>query len=40
MVDSKSAIERYVERVQPTDQQMDILIAAYDCIRLMIRKDT
>jgi DNA polymerase sigma len=39
MVEPRSPIESYVERVSPTDEQMDILIKAYELIRLMIRKD-
>ena len=39
MVESHSPIKSYVERVSPTDEQMDILIKAYELIRLMIRKD-
>ena len=40
MVESRSSLDRYVESVSPTEKQTDILIAAYNLIRDMIRKDS
>ncbi len=40
MVESRSPIESYIDRVSPSTAQMDTLIAAYELIRGMIRKDS
>jgi len=38
MVESHSPINSYVERVSPTDEQMHLLIKAYELISLIIHK--
>ena len=39
MVESRCPIDGYIESVSPSTKQMSTLIAAYELIRGMIRKD-